>query len=127
MAAPNNKTFRKKIRKGRPAGSRQNTETKKASQTHIANKDPRHGSKKKVPLTVVTKETTKPAKKFKTPLEELNFIEADERLQQLLDLDSDGQVVADDDKAYMEERLARHQVLCELLGISDDEDDEFDE
>lgn len=128
MAAPNNKTFRKRTRKGHPAGSRQNTESKKMSQVRATNKDPRHGSKKKVSLLEPSQEV-KVTKVFKTPLEELTFIEADERLQDILDRDSENQVLTDDDKNYMEERLARHQVLCELLGIveEDEDDDEYDE
>lgn len=88
-------------------------------------KDQRIGSKKKIALLASTKPepaTTRLIPKFKTPQEELSYIENDAKLQFIVEkIDSD-QEVDRAEEHYAEHLLQRHQTLCELLGISEDND-----
>jgi ribosome assembly protein YihI (activator of Der GTPase) len=121
---------RPKKHKGKPAGSRHNVEQKKVSgQKSVVNKDPRHGSKKPIQL-VKAAVTPTPAqkKKYATPAQELAALEADQRLSDLLDKLDDDKPLTREQQAYVDEKMARHRILCDLLGIveEDDEDDEMD-
>jgi hypothetical protein len=124
-----------KSHKGNPSGTRNSELTTSGPQNgQRQSTDPRIGSKKPIPLVVETKaDKPKPAKpKYFSPAEELQAIEDDSRLDTLLDqLDQDKKINRDD-KAYMDSTLARHKVLCELLGVGDaeqkdpDQDDPFE-
>ena len=62
-------------------------------------------------------------RKFATPAAELAALEADNRLHTLLEkLETDVELTKDE-QAYVDEKMARHKVLCDLLGIVDDIDD----
>lgn len=119
----------KKPAKGKPAGSRHNVETG-AKPEHKGNggkQDPRLGSKKPIQLikTVVEQPTAKIQKrKYATPAEELAAIEADDRLASLLDKLDDGQKLTKEQASYVEQMTARHQVLCDLMGIKPEDDEE---
>lgn len=114
---------RPKKTKGNPAGSRHSAEQSSSligNQT--PNSDPRIGSKKPIPLVVEAK-ITKPAKKsYFSPAQELKVIEDDPRLADLLDKLDDGSKLTPIQKSYVEEKMQRHKVLCELLGIDVDEE-----
>lgn len=111
--------------KGKPAGSRHNVEsTAKETSAVLTNKDPRHGSKK--PVQLVKTIQPQQIKKFATPAEELAAIEADDRLSGLLDKIDNKKPLTKEQQAYVEEKMARHQVLCNLMGIDDSEDKEDD-
>lgn len=104
--------------KGKPSGNKQNVaESGAQSQSSCKNLDPRHGSKKLIPLQVVK---TQPVK-YKSPSEELNAIEADTKLASLLDKQEKGDTLRIDQKDYIVTKLARHASLCELLGIDTSE------
>ena len=62
-------------------------------------------------------------KRYATPAQELAALEVDERLTMLIDKYDDDQHLSKEEKQYMEEKMARHQVLCDLLGIKDEEDE----
>jgi ribosome assembly protein YihI (activator of Der GTPase) len=114
---------KKKPQKGNPSGSRQNVDTaKKRGQSSPKNTDPRHGSKKLVPLV-----TQQQKKSYATPAEELAAIEADARLTALLDKAEKGEKLRIDQQQYVDEKLARHGVLCDLLGISREEEKTIDD
>ena len=119
---------RVKKHKGKPPGSRHNVETKKQqASSGSVSKDPRHGSKKPVQLV---KSTVKPAqRKFATPAQELAVLEADDRLSSLLDMLDEGEALTQEQQKYVDEKMARHRILCDLMGISsdDDEDDDLDD
>jgi ribosome assembly protein YihI (activator of Der GTPase) len=129
--------IKKKARKGHKPGSRHNVESdagKKGSQGQGGNKDPRHGSKKPVPLGPVAKGVhAAERRKFATPAEELAFIEADARLALLLDKVDGQQPLSAEEQAYLDSKMTRHRLLCELMGIKpaeqtesvDDADDLF--
>lgn len=58
-----------------------------------------------------------------TPEQELEQLENDERLMSLLERHEQGELLTGKDAKYFNRGIARHQELCELLGI----DDEFEE
>jgi ribosome assembly protein YihI (activator of Der GTPase) len=118
------KPTEKRVRKhlGKPAGTR-NNEALTVNQDHKkVNKDPRHGSKKPVNLFAETKEQKSATKKIKyfSPTQELAAIEQDPRLATLLDNIDLGKKVAREDQHFVDLTLARHKVLCEMLGLTDD-------
>ena len=108
---------------GNPSGSRHSakqdtTNSKPGSQQT----DPRVGSKKAVPLIVEAKSQPKPTKpKYFSPKLELKAIEEDEKLASLLDRVDNGQSLKPEQQKYVDEKLARHRQLCDLLGIEADE------
>ncbi|WJG09468.1 Der GTPase-activating protein YihI [Aliiglaciecola sp. LCG003] len=122
-------TGKPKKRKGNPSGSRQDM-VELNSQKHGtgANKDPRIGSKKPISLVIEAKKD-KPIKPvisketFFTPAQELKALEENTRLSDLLDQLDEGAVLSNEDNRYVETQLARHKVLCELLGIGDEENE----
>ncbi|XOV80052.1 MAG: Der GTPase-activating protein YihI [Aestuariibacter sp.] len=112
---------RKKKHTGKRPGSRNSELLKKVSSSSGSQTmDKRLGSKKPIPLL------SEPAnKRFKSPQEELEHIESDPVLQALLDRQEAEQSLSAKEQHKLNEMLARHQLLCELLGIDDDlEDDE---
>ncbi|MEW9797868.1 Der GTPase-activating protein YihI [Alteromonas sp. CYL-A6] len=120
---------RKKAPKGKPAGNRHNVEQsgKPASRGKALPQDPRTGSKKPVPL-VKASETTPASQKrrYATPSEELAALEADARLIALLDKLDSGDKLTREQQHYVDEKMERHRILCELLGIDASDDDEED-
>ncbi|SFD22889.1 Der GTPase-activating protein YihI [Pseudoalteromonas denitrificans] len=102
------------------------------------------GSKKPIDLTpgnkpkVTTKpepvmnRDLKPAAELKkapivslSPEQELEQLENDQRLLDLIDRHESGELLTGKDAKYFNVKVERHQALCELLGLDDDED-EFD-
>lgn len=111
----------KKPSKGRPAGNRQAVaQSTTRSNGNSKNTDPRHGSKKLIPLQVTHAKKVVYAK----PSDELAAIEADSRLIALLDKQEKGQRLRVDQKDYIESKLSRHAILCEMLGIDVSEDED---
>ncbi|MEJ6474943.1 Der GTPase-activating protein YihI [Pseudoalteromonas piscicida] len=135
------KEMRNKKTKGKKPGSRNAPDTLVKEQANTtSNKDPRVGSKKPIALTPEpkpVKENTQPemkrhlqpqvqlssAKETLTPEQELEQLENDERLMALLERHERGELLTGKDAKYFNRGIARHQELCELLGI----DDEFEE
>ncbi|MBC3766630.1 Der GTPase-activating protein YihI [Neptunicella marina] len=120
------KPERVKKHKGKPAGSRHSAVEKPTTAAgNTLKKDPRTGSKKPVPLVATSPVKQSPAtakKKYFSPAQELAAIEADERLESLLDQLDQGLSISVERQQYVNEKMQRHQVLCELLGINSDED-----
>lgn len=109
---------------GKPAGTRNNPEqTSSQSRPSKTVRDPRVGSKKPIPLIVDDKpkvKVTKPT--FFSPAQELESIEQNERFAMLLEkLDADA-ALSREEKAFVNKLTARHQELCDLLGIADEDD-----
>ncbi len=126
--APNQPSGRVRKKTGKPAGSRQNVSSIQNAQNkgNKQLKDARHGSKKPVALVVdaqAVKKVAKP-KSYFSPKEELNAIESDARLDLLLNKLDSGKKVTQEEQQYVDQLLARHKVLCDLLGISTDEDED---
>ncbi|GEK11408.1 MULTISPECIES: Der GTPase-activating protein YihI [Pseudoalteromonas] len=135
------KEMRNKKTKGKKPGSRNAPDISPKAQSEVtAKKDPRAGSKKPISLVVESqpvKENTQPemkrhlqpqaqlhnAAEVLTPEQELEQLENDERLMSLLERHEQGELLTGKDAKYFNRGIARHQELCELLGI----DDEFEE
>ena len=122
----------RKPKKGNPAGNRHNvaSTSKRSGNSSPQQTDPRHGSKKPVQL-VKSESPSGPVKpqqrKFATPTEELAALEADQRLASLLDKLDEGQSLNREQQAYVDEKVARHGQLCEMLGIDLEEDESDDD
>lgn len=113
--------------KGKPAGSRHNNvSSNKESHAGKPAKDPRIGSKKPVSLIAEPKAKKSEAKKrYATPQRELEAIEADQKLMDLLDRQDNNDTLSYEERDYINIKLDRHKVLCDMLGITDqpEEDD----
>ncbi|WP_166419903.1 Der GTPase-activating protein YihI [Pseudoalteromonas sp. Z1A8] len=137
------KEQRVKKTKGAKPGSR-NAPDLLDSESHNAGhapKDKRVGSKKPVPLIatapepkVEMKRNLKPTIELKkviepqfTPEQELEALENDERLLKLVERHEEGEMLTGKDAKYFNSRIARHQALCEILGIEDEDEDEFED
>ncbi|CCQ10427.1 Protein of unknown function DUF414 [Pseudoalteromonas luteoviolacea B = ATCC 29581] len=135
----------KKQSKGHKAGTRnaQEAKVKESPKSGSSLKDARVGSKKPIAL-VPSYETqvkqTENEVKFNrdaqpkvilakaiepemTAEEELAMLENDERLMALIDRHERGELLTGKDAKFFNKSIARHQALCEILGI----DDEFEE
>ncbi|WP_166422455.1 Der GTPase-activating protein YihI [Paraglaciecola sp. 20A4] len=113
---------------GKASGSRNNPEqTSSSNQQRKTIKDPRVGSKKPIPLIIDDQPKVKVAKpKYFSPAQELESIEQNERFGMLLEKLDAEQTLSKEERAFVNRLTARHQELCELLGISNDEDQSID-
>lgn len=118
------KPTEKRVRKhlGKPAGSRNNETMTDSQSPKKVIKDPRHGSKKPVSLIAEPQSQKTISKKVKyfSPTQELAAIEQDSRLGALMDKIDLGKNISREDQQYVEQTLARHKVLCDLLGLTDE-------
>ncbi|KII78676.1 Der GTPase-activating protein YihI [Vibrio renipiscarius] len=123
---------RDKKRKGLKTGSR-NAETKQTKQQHSAQqRDPRLGSKKKIPLIVTEVKKPTKAERRVSAAQELEMLENDAQLLVLLDRIEDGENLGSGLQKYVDEKLNRIEMLMKQLGlyeedIADDVDDEEEE
>ncbi|MFY8273891.1 Der GTPase-activating protein YihI [Pseudoalteromonas sp. SSDWG2] len=136
----------KKKKKGAQAGNRnsQLLKVETNESTSQSNTDKRVGSKKPVDLTASAnkpEQIKKPQvrKDLKpqavlstykepelTPEQELEQLESDERLLALIERHDNGEILQGKDAKYFNAKVERHQQLCEILGL-DDEDFDDDE
>jgi ribosome assembly protein YihI (activator of Der GTPase) len=137
------KRLRKK--KGKKPGNRQQEGKldNNSDRQHLQNKDPRIGSKTPIDLGgAAVQAKTKPVKPTKSkqdPIaairvvnaeeeqsfaQELENIEADERLQSILSKQEDALALTEEEVDYFNEMMERHQVLTEQLA--EDEEPEED-
>lgn len=117
--------------KGHKPGSRFNpamNQAKTASTGHRGVPDPRHGSKKPIPLVALaTPEKSVEALNRDAAHTELQALENDVRLQQLLDKIDQDLPLTDAEQAYVDECTERFNVLADILGLDLDDDDYDDE
>lgn len=129
---------KKRKHKGLDAGSRHRVIENQKSLTRPETKDPRIGSRKKVPLVVefVNKPekgqiippapiTTEIPKKL-DPALELEQLENNECLNALLDDLDLGKTLSKQDQQFVDECLARIEELMEELGIRDEDENSED-
>lgn len=137
------KEQRVKKTKGAKPGSRNAPDLldSESQNSNHAPKDKRVGSKRPVPLIatapepkVEMKRNLKPTIELKkviepefTPEQELEALENDERLLKLVERHEKGEMLTGKDAKYFNSRIARHQALCEILGIEDEDEDEFED
>lgn len=128
----------KKKGSGLKSGSRNSPEQVKNTTTAGRdNKDPRHGSKKPIPLVVSAAEQkllqqdvnfapkaqlTKAKAQVLPPEQELAQLEQDERLLALVDRVEQGEILTGKDAKYFNSKTARHAELLALLGLDQDDD-----
>ncbi|PJG83550.1 Der GTPase-activating protein YihI [Caviibacterium pharyngocola] len=128
---------RKKKHKGLASGSRHSAVDNQQNAVQKTVKDPRIGSRKKVPLVVEF--VNKPEKgltippvqpqenvKARDPMLELEQLENNECLNQLLDELDAGKKLSAEDQRFVDDCLARIAELMDELGIKDDEENEED-
>lgn len=128
---------KKRKHKGLASGSRHSAVDNNTYNQSIEKKDPRIGSRKKVPLIVEfvnkpEKGMTIPAVQLEektkqlNPMLELEQLENNECLNQLLDELEAGQTLSLEDQQFVDDCLERIAQLMDELGINDDEDNEED-
>ncbi len=126
---------KKRKHKGLPTGSRNVDQTEQKKKVVKEVKDPRIGSRKKVPLMVefVNRpekgQTIKPVPVVEeirptlTAAQELEQLENNECLNQLLDDLEAGKTLSAEDQRFVDECLDRIDELMTELGITDEEED----
>lgn len=125
---------KKRKHKGLASGSRHSQVEEQTKGIQQAVKDPKIGSKKKIPLVVefVNKPekgqaipVVKPVKKI-DPMQELENLENNEILNELLDALDEGKTLSKADQQFVDECLDRIAELMDELGIEDEEENEDD-
>lgn len=121
--------------RGNKSGTRQNIQNPMSEQNNKQKKDAKVGSKTPIDLdkykpgaksTPAKAEQIQTEIKYKTPQEELEAIENNTELDALLEKQLN-QALSKSEKAYVEKMTKRYSDLCELLGISVDDDEEENE
>ena len=127
---------KKRKHKGLASGSRHSAVNAKAENQALEMKDPRIGSRKKVPLMVEFVNKPQKAQAVSTaksepkatldPMLELEQLENNECLNHLLDQLEEGKQLSLKDQQFVDECLARVAQLMEELGIVEDEENAED-
>lgn len=122
---------RDKKRKGLKTGSRNAEVKSQKGSVASQNRDPRLGSKKKIPLIVeAVKKPTKVERRINAE-KELEMLETDAQLNVLLDRIDEGENLGAGLQKYVDEKLARIEVLMKQLGIYEEDleadEDDFEE
>ncbi len=106
------------------AGARNAEEQAKQKQSANQVRDPRLGSKKKIPLIVEpAKKLTKQERRLSAE-QELEMLENDAQLNVLLDRIEAGENLGRGLQQYVDEKLDRIEQLMKQLGLLEPEDDE---
>lgn len=114
-----------KKRKGLKAGSRHSDASAMSARKQAEKKDPRHGSKKAVPLIIEKQPHPKSAQAKKarrlSAEQELEQLENDAQLNVLLDRIENGESLGSGLQAYVDVKLDRIEALMKQLGIVDED------
>ncbi|RTZ14203.1 GTPase-activating protein [Vibrio aquaticus] len=116
---------KEKKRKGLKTGGRNSEAKTSKQQTAGQQRDPRLGSKKKIPLIVEPQKKLSKAERRMSAEKELEMLENDAQLNVLLDRIEEGEHLGAGLQKYVDGKLARIEVLMKQLGIY--EDDEFEQ
>lgn len=121
--------LRKRIkkRKGQKAGNRHSIVVGQKTGTTAQIKDPRLGSKKKIPLVVETKKTLNKQERRLNDEKELAILESDAQLMVLIDRLDNGEKLGAGLQKYVDEKLDRIEYLMNKLGLLESEDELDDE
>lgn len=118
---------RLKKRKGLKTGNRNSDAKAEKAQTTGQQRDPRLGSKKKIPLIVEAPKKKTKAERRVSAEQELAAIENDAQLIVLLDRLENGEKLGAGLQKYVDQKLDRMEVLMKQLGIYDEDlEDEID-
>lgn len=118
-----------KKHKGLKSGTRHSEGKQKAERAAAQARDPRLGSKKKIPLIVDAKKPSKQERRVSAE-KELEMLENDAQLNVLLDRIDNGEKLGAGLQKYVDEKLDRIEILMKQLGIYEEElevEDEQDE
>jgi len=111
-------------RKGLKSGSRHSDGSEAKQRKAAQNRDPRLGSKKKIPLVIEpVKKQTKQERKLSNE-QELEMLENDAQLNILLDRIESGENLGAGLQKYVDEKLDRIEVLMDRLGLLEPEEEE---
>lgn len=122
---PKTTSGKPKKKTGNATGSRHSAvEISSGGLQQKAKSDPRIGSKKPVPLIVEPKKDKAVKQPFFTPAQELAALESDPELVSLLDKLDRGIRLNATQQGYVDNKIARHKALCELLGVQIEESSE---
>lgn len=117
---------RAKKRKGLKTGSRNSDAEEQKKQAAAQKRDPRLGSKKKIPLIVEpAKKQTKQECRLSAE-QELEMLENDAQLNVLLDRIEAGENLGTGLQKYVDEKLDRIEKLMDQLGLLEPEEDDED-
>ncbi|MGY0616814.1 Der GTPase-activating protein YihI [Vibrio sp. FJH11] len=115
---------RAKKRKGLKTGNRNSDANEQKKQAAAQNRDPRLGSKKKIPLIVEpAKKMTKQDRRLSAE-QELEMLENDAQLNVLLDRIEAGENLGTGLQKYVDEKLDRIEKLMNQLGLLEPEEEE---
>ncbi|WP_261834468.1 Der GTPase-activating protein YihI [Vibrio ishigakensis] len=112
---------KEKKRKGLKTGSRHSEGSDNRDITGKVAKDPRIGSKKKIPLIVEKKPKATPAQRKLNAQQELEALENDAQLNVLLDRIENGESLGSGLQSYVDQKLDRIEALMKKLGLLDEE------
>ena len=115
---------RLKKRKGLKTGSRHSDALDGTQTTGGQKRDPRLGSKKKIPLIVEAKKKLSKQERKLSAEKELLMLESDAQLNVLLDRLENGEKLGVGLQKYVDEKLDRIEILMNQLGLLEPEDDE---
>lgn len=121
--------LRKKMkkRKGLKSGSRHSEASESKHSGNGQKRDPRLGSKKKIPLIIEpTKKPTKQERRLSAE-QELEMLENDAQLAVLLDRIDAGESLGKGLQQFVDEKLDRIEVLMNQLGLMEPEVEETEE
>ncbi|WP_375752131.1 Der GTPase-activating protein YihI [Vibrio sp. HN007] len=116
--------LRKKMkkRKGLKTGNRNSEAVEAKERKASQKKDPRIGSKKKIPLIVEAKPKSTKKERLASAEKELEMLENDAQLNVLLDRIDNGEKLGAGLQKYVDEKLDRIEVLMNQLGLIEPED-----
>ncbi|GAB7218958.1 Der GTPase-activating protein YihI [Vibrio comitans] len=116
-----------KKRKGQKAGARHSVGNESKDTAGRGQRDPRLGSKKKIPLIVeAAVKPTKQQRKY-TAEQELDALENDAQLNILLERIEAGEALGAGLQSYVDQKLDRIEVLMKQLGLLDPEEEQVEE
>ncbi|MDV5172262.1 Der GTPase-activating protein YihI [Photobacterium rosenbergii] len=114
-------------RKGLKSGSRHSMVTPEDARKAAQRKDPRHGSKKAIPLIVEPKKPMTKQQRRMTAEQELQMLENDAQLMILLDRIEAGEKLGAGLQKQVDQKLDRIEQLMNQLGLLDEDEPEMDE
>ncbi|MDN3608700.1 Der GTPase-activating protein YihI [Vibrio ostreicida] len=116
-----------KKRKGLKTGNRNSDSQESNGYVSGQKRDPRLGSKKKIPLVVeVNKKPNKAARRASAE-QELEMLENDAQLGVLLDRLEQGENLGAGLQKYVDEKLERIEILMKQLGIYEEDSEQIEE
>ncbi|MGR2768711.1 Der GTPase-activating protein YihI [Photobacterium ganghwense] len=119
------KRKKERKRKGLKSGSRHSAEQAATGRAAGQRKDPRHGSKKPVPLIVDAKPQTKQQRRMSAE-QELAMLENDAQLMVLLDRIEAGEKLGAGLQKQVDQKLDRIEQLMSQLGLLEDDEPELE-